>query len=158
MMRSVLRTLYIGIAGLAVSACGANDGDSKLASEVKKTSTSKSVSLAKVTLNGVTEELEVQPVMCGLNRKGDGFTVMAGPNDGDSNPRNNDPTLTASGSRTDMRNGSLTSIRYRSSTPGGDEENVIITGDNNPWIDGNRFQWSGKTQSGKTIEVDIICP
>lgn len=154
-----LATICIVILPLALISCEAaettNSSGEKATSDQAETHAN---SGAIVKLNGITEELEVQPVMCGLNRKGDGFTIMAGPNDGDSNPRNNEATLTIGGKKTEMRYGSMTSIRYQPTAPGAAEENAISKGPEQAWVTDGQFQWSGQTQSGNTLEVTIACP
>ena len=155
----IITSLCALLLALTLAACGASENDNSNGGQPESAPIEVDAKpVANITLDGVAEELEVQPVMCGLNKSGDGFTIMAGPNDGDDNPRNNKATLSIGGKKTNLRNGSLTSIRYRPNAPGAQEENVILRGADQPWINNDQFQWSGKTQSGKSLEITISCP
>lgn len=152
-MRS-FKQIGVAVCVLAVSACG-SDGASESSTSSGNKDTTAGSGVGSVTLNGVTEQMESWPTMCGPTRNGSSFIMRGGSLDGDDNPGNNTLNLSIGGEKEPRP---LTSIVYN--PPGDDtlEESVTLTGDDAVWMDGLRFTWKGETRSGKTLEVDIECP
>ncbi len=133
-------------------ACGGEGGSSTgLAALTEKAGSGK----ATVVLDGVREELETWPTMCGSTRSENSFVMRGGSLDGDDDPKNNTLNLSVGG---ELKPRPLTSIQYKAPAEGATTEYVTLTGDAAVWIANNRFVWSGETQSGKRLEVDIECP
>lgn len=151
---SQLRYPILILSIIVLTACGPGSATSSETPSKSKAAKNGS-GIGTVTLDGVTEQLETWPRMCGITRDGNSFILRGGSLDGDDDPGNNILNLSLGGEKKPRP---LTSIVYN---PPGDDtlaEQVTLTGEDAVWMDGQRFKWSGQTRSGKSLEIDIECP
>jgi|GEM_PF-6366297 len=143
------------VSGLVLSACGggidATEADKSTTAAIGENGTGH----ITVTLNGETVELEPWPVTCGVTQSGVDMAAKGGLPDGDSNPGNNLLVLHIGGER---RANPITTIRYTPDPDNSGTEYVSLKGDAAPWFDGKRFEWSGKTERGSDLSVEVSCP
>ena len=141
---------YFVLATLALGSCGTDAVETESGTSSGQTV----LGHATVTLEGTTERLDIWLKPCGLISGSESFMVRAGRFDEDD-PDKRVYKLNLGGSR---RNDHHFSLEYAVSNDGTETENVRISGNEAPWMDGTRLTWSGQTVSGKSISVDLECP
>ncbi len=146
----------VAIFSFALVACG--QAGSPASPSKQTSSTPKGSGKAEVTWQGITDELEVTKISCGLTRDQKSFAMMARAPNPEGSPSVFNLTIGGELGYRDDNADRLTSIRY--TPPREDAITVYVTLRENdaPWIDGNRFEWSGDTNSGEPLVVEAECP
>lgn len=110
---------------------------------------------AKVTKDGRSWDLAIWPHGCGVSSNAnDLMAAKAGVQWGDT-PSKMTLMLHIAG---DKRRTPWTTIHFSSDVEGEPPASARLTGEDVPWFDGKRFEWSGPSENGGNFSVELECP